>query len=112
MAPDDLFGSRGIPLHIAEDIFYIAGPGAVTSVQCTSKANAEAYSGVGLSLAKRGQWRCLVDSSPELLQFAIKHRLLCLRVVPCTGISLSSLPPLPGGLEVLTCDAGLVYGGG
>lgn len=81
MSPLDLFGSRDIPIEIAEHILYLAGPGALTNVQCTSKANAEAYKGVGLSLGKRGHWRCRVDS-PDVLQFAIEHRLRCLRVVP------------------------------
>lgn len=81
MALTDLFGSRSIPLDIAEDIFHLAGPGALTSVRCTSKANAAAYSGVGLSMAKRGLWRCRVKS-PELLQLAVEHRLPRLHITP------------------------------
>ena len=86
----DLFGSRGIPLHLAEHIFYLAGPGALTSVRCTNKTNAEAYSGVALSLARRGQWLCRADS-PELLQFAVEHRLRCLRFAP-NSINSTSRP--------------------
>lgn len=43
----DLCDSRDIPLEIAEDIFYLAGPGALMAVHFSNKANAEAYSGVG-----------------------------------------------------------------
>lgn len=93
MATDDLFGSRDIPLHLAEYIFYLAGSDALTSVRCANKANAEAYRSVALSLAKRGQWRCRVDS-PELLQFAVEHRLRCLHVVSCNINSLRQLASL------------------
>lgn len=105
MATADLFGSRDIPLHIAEHIFYLAGPEALTSVRCTSKINAEAYSDVALSLAKRGQWCCLVDS-PERLQFAAEHKLRCLHVVAGGITSLLQLASL-GWLRELYIENGL-----
>lgn len=92
MSELDLFRSHNIPPEISDTIFLLAGPAALASVRCTNKANAEAYKDVALGLARRGLWRCRVDSAVAL-HLAETHKLLCLRVVPRSPLSRTLVVP-------------------
>lgn len=88
MAAPDLFSTYKIPPEVSERIFFLAGPAALTRVRCTSHANAEAYEGVALSLAKRGEWACNA-STPAALEVAEDNRL------PRICINQANLHSLP-----------------